>query len=95
MLKLLTFHPLDCLELECLKNLAKTSALVGMIEQIDYNMYNALITHLFLPDLLKPIPQVLTQQIRNFAKCISKWMLNALEGYSGKCFTTLLAFTTL
>lgn len=76
----------DCLDVDRLKALTKTSSsLVSVIEQIDYSMYNALITHLFLPDLLKSIPQVLTQQIRNFAKCIYKWMLNALDGYSGKC----------
>lgn len=53
------------------------------IGQTDYTMYNSIISDLLLPNLLKPIPQPLTQQIRNFAKCIEKWMLNALQGYSG------------
>lgn len=52
-------------------------------------MFNAIISNLLLPNLLKPIPQILTQQIRNFAKCINRWMVNALHGYDGKQTSTL------
>lgn len=57
------------------------SSLADWIIQTDYTLYNALITSLLLPNLLKPIPQQLTQQIRNFAKNINTWMANALSGY--------------
>ncbi|KPM03832.1 hypothetical protein QR98_0022670 [Sarcoptes scabiei] len=63
-----------------LKDLTKTE-FAQWITQTDFTMYNSIITVLLLPNLLKPIPQLLTQQIRNFAKCINKWMLNALNGY--------------
>ncbi len=74
---------LDDLTVDRIKSLAQ-STLAEWIAQTDYTMYNAIITNLLLPNLLKPIPQILTQQIRNFAKCINRWMVNALHGYSGK-----------
>jgi hypothetical protein len=58
-------------------------AIADWIIQTDYTMYNALISSLLLPNLLRPIPQNLTQQIRNFAKNINQWMTNALVGYDG------------
>lgn len=58
-------------------------AIVDWIIQTDYTMYNALIQSLLLPNLLRPIPQNLTQQIRNFAKNINQWMTSALTGYDG------------
>lgn len=73
----------DCLSIECVKELTKTT-FTTWIAQTDYTMYNAIISSLLLPNLLKPIPQILTQQIRNFAKCINKWMASALQGYDGK-----------
>ncbi|KAH9419762.1 Transcription factor rfx3 [Dermatophagoides pteronyssinus] len=69
------------LSLQSLRELTKTD-MSNWIAQTDYTMYNSILTTLLLPNLLKPIPQILTQQIRNFAKCINKWMLNALQGYS-------------
>jgi regulatory factor X 1/2/3 len=60
---------------------SQITSLADWIIQTDYTLYNALITSLLLPNLLKPIPQQLTQQIRNFAKNISQWMTNALSGY--------------
>jgi len=59
-------------------------AIVDWIIQTDYTMYNAIISSLLLPNLLRPIPQNLTQQIRNFAKNINQWMTNALVGYDGR-----------
>ena len=64
------------------------SSLADWIIQTDYTLYNALITSLLLPNLLKPIPQQLTQQIRNFAKNITTWMANALCGYD-ETFVTM------
>lgn len=72
----------DRMDKETMKNLAKTS-LQDWITQTDYTMYNSIISSLLLPNLLKQIPQALTQQIRNFAKCIDRWMRNALSGYDG------------
>jgi len=57
------------------------TSLAEWIIQTDYTLYNALISLLLLPNLLKPIPQQLTQQIRNFAKNITGWMTNSLSGY--------------
>lgn len=59
----------------------QVTSLADWIIQTDYTLYNALISLLLLPNLLKPIPQQLTQQIRNFAKNITAWMTNALTGY--------------
>lgn len=60
---------------------SQIASLADWIIQTDYTLYNALITSLLLPNLLKPIPQQLTQQIRNFAKNINQWMTSALSGY--------------
>ncbi|RWS27998.1 DNA-binding protein RFX2-like isoform X4, partial [Leptotrombidium deliense] len=57
------------------------TSLADWIIQTDYTLYNSVITSLLLPNLLKPIPQQLTQQIRNFAKNINCWMSNALIGF--------------
>lgn len=57
------------------------TSLAEWIIQTDYTLYNALISSLLLPNLLKPIPQQLTQQIRNFAKNITGWITSALAGY--------------
>ena len=81
-----------CLKLEQLHQLTSTTSsviddsnsvtsLAEWIIQTDYTLYNALISSLLLPNLLKPIPQQLTQQIRNFAKNVSTWMTSALTGY--------------
>src|SRR5947209_7817032 len=59
-------------------------AIADWIIQTDYTMYNAIISSLLLPNLLRPIPQNLTQQIRNFAKNINQWMTSALTGFDGK-----------
>lgn len=61
---------------------------VDWIIQTDYTMYNALISSLLLPNLLRPIPQNLTQQIRNFAKNITQWMTAALTGFDGIFIST-------
>lgn len=63
---------------------AALPAIDDWIIQTDYTMYNALISSLLLPNLLRPIPQNLTQQIRNFAKNITQWMTTALAGYDGR-----------
>ena len=68
-----------------MKGMTKTT-FSNWIAQTDYTMYNAIISSVLLPNLLKPIPQILTQQIRNFAKCVNKWMVNALQGYDGMYF---------
>ena len=57
------------------------NSLANWIVQTDYTLYNSLITSLLLPNLLKPIPQQLTQQIRNFAKNMVNWMKQSLAGY--------------
>lgn len=57
------------------------TSLADWIIQTDYTLYNALISSLLLPSLLKPIPQQLTQLIRNFSKNITIWISNALVGY--------------
>lgn len=57
------------------------ASLSDWIIQTDYTLYNSLISSLLLPNLLEPIPQQLTQQIRNFAKSIENWMATALAGY--------------
>lgn len=57
------------------------NSLANWIIQTDYTLYNSLITSLLLPNLLKPIPQQLTQQIRNFAKNMGSWMKQSLAGY--------------
>lgn len=57
------------------------NSLANWIVQTDYTLYNSLITSLLLPNLLKPIPQQLTQQIRNFAKNMVNWTKQSLLGY--------------
>ena len=67
------------------------ASLSDWILQTDYTLYNSLISALLLPNLLKPIPQQLTQQIRNFAKNIHNWMGAALVGYDQTFVASKLA----
>ena len=85
---------IDELTGERIKALTRTN-FSEWIAQTDYTMYNAIITNLLLPNLLKPIPQILTQQIRNFAKCINRWMVNALQGYDGMVFLVAIFLVNL
>jgi regulatory factor X 1/2/3 len=57
------------------------NSLANWIIQTDYTLYNSLISSLLLPNLLKPIPQQLALQIRNFAKNMVNWMNQSLVGY--------------
>jgi len=64
-----------------LKSLTLDQTLADWVIQTDYTIFNSIITCLLLPQLLKSIPQTLTQQIRNFAKNIEQWMESALQGF--------------
>jgi len=87
-------HDKEALTLEQLHNLTipnsneesgedeSFNSLANWIVQTDYTLYNSLITSLLLPNLLKPIPGQLSQQIRNFAKNMVSWMKQSLTGYN-------------
>lgn len=61
--------------------LTSQPAIIDRINQIDYNLYQALETFL-LPDILSPIPRPLAQHIRLFAKNIGPWTEQTIRDYS-------------
>lgn len=79
----------EFMSMDKLKDLTRKDTPLGTflsdwIVRTDFVMYSAIISRILLPNLLRPIPQQLTQQIRNFAKNITNWMSIALKDYNGK-----------
>ncbi|KAG9510999.1 Transcription factor RFX3, partial [Fragariocoptes setiger] len=62
---------------------SSSDAFIDWIVVVDYSMYSA-IGKLLMPDILAPIPRILAQQIRIFAKNISGWMRKAVSQYHNR-----------
>lgn len=53
----------------------------------DHILYQALVETL-IPDVLRPVPSSLTQAIRNFAKSLEGWLINAMSGFPQQVIQT-------
>ncbi|XP_059097797.1 DNA-binding protein RFX2-like isoform X2 [Tigriopus californicus] len=61
-----------------LKNLIKIHEIQKFIEKADYAVYQKLV-NFFFPEVMKTIPNALTQAIRTFAKSLEGWMEVSLK----------------
>jgi len=59
--------------------LSQCEPVLTFVKKADYQFYQNLV-EVLIPDVLRPIPATLTQAIRNFAKGIESWLLNAMNG---------------
>ncbi|XP_023210638.1 transcription factor RFX3-like [Centruroides sculpturatus] len=57
--------------------LCKEELIISFIRQTDYLFYQNLVDVL-IPNVLRPVPGILTQSIRNFAKNVEVWLTTAL-----------------
>uniref|UniRef100_A0A3P9A876 RFX-type winged-helix domain-containing protein n=1 Tax=Esox lucius TaxID=8010 RepID=A0A3P9A876_ESOLU len=61
----------------CLVVLCKYEPVLHWTRGCDNTLYQALV-EILIPDVLRPIPSVLTQAIRNFAKSLESWLTGAM-----------------
>ena len=61
-----------------LKYLLNLSGIQSFIQEADFCLYQHLV-NIMLPDVLKPVPNLLTQQIRNFSKQLENWIMSAVS----------------
>uniref|UniRef100_A0A8C6J6U6 DNA-binding protein RFX2 n=1 Tax=Melopsittacus undulatus TaxID=13146 RepID=A0A8C6J6U6_MELUD len=65
---------------EKLINLCKYEPILKWMRSCDHILYQALV-EILIPDVLRPVPSTLTQAIRNFAKSLEGWLMNAMSDY--------------
>ena len=72
-------HFFLCISRAKLFILSQCEPVLTFVKKADYQFYQNLV-EVLIPDVLRPIPATLTQAIRNFAKGIESWLLNAMNG---------------
>uniref|UniRef100_A0A8B9J030 DNA-binding protein RFX2 n=1 Tax=Amazona collaria TaxID=241587 RepID=A0A8B9J030_9PSIT len=65
---------------EKLINLCKYEPILKWMRSCDHILYQALV-EILIPDVLRPVPSTLTQAIRNFAKSLEGWLMNAMSDF--------------
>ncbi|XP_010022219.1 PREDICTED: DNA-binding protein RFX2 [Nestor notabilis] len=65
---------------EKLINLCKHEPILKWMRSCDHILYQALV-EILIPDVLRPVPSTLTQAIRNFAKSLEGWLMNAMSDF--------------
>ncbi|XP_061211940.1 DNA-binding protein RFX2-like isoform X4 [Neopsephotus bourkii] len=65
---------------EKLINLCKYEPILKWMRSCDHILYQALV-EILIPDVLRPVPSTLTQAIRNFAKSLEGWLVNAMSDF--------------
>ncbi|KAM6041848.1 DNA-binding protein RFX2 isoform 1-T3 [Chlamydotis macqueenii] len=60
--------------------LCKYEAILKWMRSCDHILYQALV-EILIPDVLRPVPSTLTQAIRNFAKSLEGWLMNAMSEF--------------
>ncbi|KAM4657649.1 DNA-binding protein RFX2 isoform 1-T1 [Amazona ochrocephala] len=61
-------------------NLCKYEPILKWMRSCDHILYQALV-EILIPDVLRPVPSTLTQAIRNFAKSLEGWLMNAMSDF--------------
>ncbi|XP_062481172.1 DNA-binding protein RFX2 isoform X4 [Pezoporus occidentalis] len=65
---------------EKLISLCKYEPILKWMRSCDHILYQALV-EILIPDVLRPVPSTLTQAIRNFAKSLEGWLMNAMSDF--------------
>ncbi|XP_067414122.1 DNA-binding protein RFX2 isoform X4 [Emydura macquarii macquarii] len=60
--------------------LCKYDPILKWMRSCDHILYQALV-EVLIPDVLRPVPGTLTQAIRNFAKSLEGWLMNAMSDF--------------
>ncbi|XP_062452084.1 DNA-binding protein RFX2 isoform X2 [Rhea pennata] len=60
--------------------LCKYEPILKWMRSCDHILYQALV-EILIPDVLRPVPSTLTQAIRNFAKSLEGWLMNAMSDF--------------
>ncbi|XP_021073509.1 DNA-binding protein RFX2 [Mus pahari] len=68
-------------------SLCKCEPILQWMRNCDHILYQTLVETL-IPDVLRPVPSSLTQAIRNFAKSLEGWLINAMSGFPQQVIQT-------
>ncbi|XP_031202940.1 DNA-binding protein RFX2 isoform X2 [Mastomys coucha] len=68
-------------------SLCKCEPILQWMRSCDHILYQTLVETL-IPDVLRPVPSSLTQAIRNFAKSLEGWLINAMSGFPQQVIQT-------
>ncbi|XP_035301241.1 DNA-binding protein RFX2 isoform X3 [Cricetulus griseus] len=68
-------------------SLCRCEPILQWMRSCDHILYQALVETL-IPDVLRPVPSSLTQAIRNFAKSLEGWLVNAMSGFPQQVIQT-------
>ncbi|XP_064325468.1 DNA-binding protein RFX2 isoform X3 [Phalacrocorax carbo] len=60
--------------------LCKYEPILKWMRDCDHILYQALV-EILIPNVLRPVPSTLTQAIRNFAKSLEGWLMNAMSEF--------------
>ncbi|XP_021005406.1 DNA-binding protein RFX2 isoform X2 [Mus caroli] len=72
---------------EKLISLCKCEPILQWMRSCDHILYQTLVETL-IPDVLRPVPSSLTQAIRNFAKSLEGWLINAMSDFPQQVIQT-------
>ncbi|XP_052558617.1 DNA-binding protein RFX2 isoform X4 [Tympanuchus pallidicinctus] len=70
--------------------LCKYEPILKWMRSCDHILYQALV-EILIPDVLRPVPSTLTQAIRNFAKSLEGWLMNAMSEFPPQIVQTKVA----
>ncbi|XP_063259341.1 DNA-binding protein RFX2 isoform X7 [Prinia subflava] len=73
-------EPEGSLPKDKLITLCKYEPILKWMRSCDHILYQALV-EILIPDVLRPVPSTLTQAIRNFAKSLEGWLMNAMSEF--------------
>ncbi|NXX35307.1 RFX2 protein, partial [Nicator chloris] len=73
-------EPEETLPKDKLITLCKYEPILKWMRSCDHILYQALV-EILIPDVLRPVPSTLTQAIRNFAKSLEGWLMNAMSEF--------------
>ncbi|XP_054837579.1 DNA-binding protein RFX2 isoform X2 [Eublepharis macularius] len=60
--------------------MCKYDPIMKWMRSCDHILYQTLV-EILIPDVLRPVPSTLTQAIRNFAKSLEGWLINAMSEF--------------
>ncbi|XP_061456521.1 DNA-binding protein RFX2 isoform X2 [Rhineura floridana] len=60
--------------------MCKYDPIMKWMRSCDHVLYQTLV-EILIPDVLRPVPSTLTQAIRNFAKSLEGWLINAMSEF--------------
>ncbi|XP_053158894.1 DNA-binding protein RFX2 isoform X2 [Hemicordylus capensis] len=70
-----------------LVTMCKYDPIMKWMRSCDHILYQALV-EILIPDVLRPVPSTLTQAIRNFAKSLEGWLINAMTEFPQQIIQT-------